>query len=108
MIESIHGILEACRADQAIIRVGGFSSGSWETSCSQAGTRTERETSDVGRARWRSRWLYLRQNTVGGFGSIDGARLYSGRSASGIREDSPGSRTDIGATNYLCLAIFCE
>src|SRR5207247_5325128 len=25
MIESIHGILEACRADQAIIRVGGFS-----------------------------------------------------------------------------------
>src|SRR5450759_3831489 len=25
MIESIHGTLEACRADQAIIRVGGFS-----------------------------------------------------------------------------------
>src|SRR5947208_15160395 len=25
MITSIHGILEACRADQAIIRVGGFS-----------------------------------------------------------------------------------
>src|SRR5438445_13755048 len=25
MIESIHGILEACRVDQAIIRVGGFS-----------------------------------------------------------------------------------